>query len=418
MSGNLAQSYITKIEGHGRLNYNMRDRAVRIEIDEGERLFEKLVIGESYKDVPFIVARICGVCPTSHALGSIRAIETAFEVDVNDAINHLRRALQAAQIVQSHALHLFFLALPDYLKVKSGLELYEKSPHAFKIATKIKSLGDEVIEVIGGRAVHPVTPTVGGFLSVPERKKIEDLIRKVRSHIPIALESLELFAGFRYPHLKRTTEYFSLVQNGRVDILGNQIFSSGGVEVEATNYQYVIKEKVKSYSTAKFAEHDGHGFLVGAIARVNMMEGVDFNPKTANALRGLDIKIPFTNSFKNNLAQAIEVMHFMEEIELALTDYLHSRTARTKVPYQVKAGVGSAGIEAPRGTLYHSYKFDEKGMVVDCDIITPTVQNLTNLEDDANEYLRQNKNITIPRRERELEMLVRAYDPCITCSVH
>jgi sulfhydrogenase subunit alpha len=418
MSGTLAQSYITKIEGHGRLKYCCKENIVQIEIDEGERLFEKLVLGQSYLDVPFIVARICGVCPTSHALGSIRAIESAFEVEPNDAINDLRRALQGAQIVQSHALHLFLLALPDYLKVASGLDLYDKNPHAFKVATKIKSLADEVIEVIGGRAVHPVTPTVGGFLSVPSRKKIEELIKKVRGTMPQALETLEMFAGFRYPYLKRPTEYFTLVKNGTVDILGDTIFSSGGVEAEAESYPFIIKERVKSYSTAKFAEHDGHGFMVGALARVNLMEEKDFNPKTRSALRGLDIKIPFFNGYKNNLAQAIEVLHFLEEVEISLTNYLHGRSSRTKVSYKIKAGVGTAGIEAPRGTLYHSYKFDEKGVVVDCDIITPTVQNLTNLEDDANEYLRQNKQVSIVRRERELEMLVRAYDPCITCSVH
>lgn len=410
--------YISKIEGHGQLKYSIAENLVRVEIDEGERLFEKLVIGQSYKDIPFITARICGVCPTSHILAAIFAIENAFGVRPNDAITNLRKALQAAQIVQSHTLHLFFLALPDYLKAKNSLELYEKNPRVFKVASDLKKIADEVIETIGGRAVHPVTPTVGGFLKVPEKDTIEKLIVKVRSSQRLALEALDLFAGFHYPYLKRTTEYFSLSRNGTVDIFGDTLVSSGGVEIDAASYPYIITEKVKSYSTAKFAEHDGHGMMVGALARLNLMEESDLNHKAQNALKEAGITLPITSSFKNNVAQAVELVHFLEEIELRLVDYLGGRNERTKLPYRIAAKTGVGAIEAPRGTLYHSYELDKNGIVLNCDIVTPTVQNLTNLEDDANEYLRQNKQVTIPRRERELEMLVRAYDPCITCSVH
>ncbi len=418
MSHNVMDHYISKIEGHGRLKYNIKEKTVRIEIDEGERLFEKLVIGRSYKEIPFVTARIFGGCPTPHTLAAIRAIENAFEVRPNDAIESLRRALEAAQIVQSHALHLFFLALPDYLGVQNGIELHDKNPRVFELATSIKGTADKIIEIVGGRAVHPVSPTVGGFLSVPERKVIESLIADIRHSYRLAQETLDLFAHFRYPYLVRQTEYFSLTSKGAVDIMGDTLVSSGGVETEASNYQYLITEKVRPYSNAKFAEHDGHGMLVGAIARVNMMEVTDFHEKTQKAITDFGIKLPFTNSFKNNLAQAIEVLHYLEEIEKSLTDYLWGKSQRTKVGYRVREAVGVGAIEAPRGTLYHMYEFDSNGICTRCDIVTPTVQNLTNLEDDANEYLKQNKSVTIPRREKELTMLIRAYDPCLTCSVH
>lgn len=418
MSHNVLDQFIAKIEGHGRLKYSTREKSVRVEIDEGERLFEKLVVGRSYKDVAFITARICGVCPTAHTFSSIAAVENAFGVRVNDSINNLRRALISAQIVQSHALHLFFLAAPDYLKISNSIELYEKNPELFQIASEIKGIGDRVIEVVGGRSVHPVTPTVGGFNKVPTNKEIEDLIVRVRGKIRYAQEALELFAGFNYPYLSRKTNLFSLAKYGSVDIQGDTIVSSSGVESAISNYQYVISEVVKSYSTAKFAEHDKKSFLVGAIARVNMMEGHEFNEKTQKALKGFKIKYQTINSFKNNLSQAIEILHYLEEIEKSLTAYLWGKNERKKVGFQVKEAIGVGAIEAPRGTLYHMYEFDKNGIVQNCDIVTPTVQNLTNLEDDANWYLKQNKRVTIPRRERELEMLVRAYDPCITCSVH
>lgn len=418
MSHNVLNQYIAKIEGHGQLKYNVADNLVRIEIEEGERLFEKLVVGQNYIDVPFITARICGVCPTAHTLAAIRACEDAFAIQLNDSIMNLRRALESAQIVQSHALHLFFLALPDYLKVQNGLELHDKNPRVFKTASTLKKTADTIIEVMGGRAVHPVSPTVGGFLSAPERKKVEKLIKGIKNSYPLALEALELFSGFRYPHLDRKTEYLSLAKEGMPDILGSSIISSEGLETPAVNYQYIISEKVKSYSTAKFSEKDGHGFLVGALARLNLSGMSELNPKAKRAARSLNVKFPDYNTFKNNLAQAIELLHYLEEIEKSLTSYLEGRNQRYKEGYRVKSGTGVGVIEAPRGTLYHMYEFAKNGMVVNCDIITPTAQNLTNLEDDANEYLRQNKSVTIPRRQKELEMLVRAYDPCITCSVH
>jgi sulfhydrogenase subunit alpha len=418
MSHNVAGQYISKIEGHGKLKYSVADNLVRVEIDEGERLFEKLVVGQSYLDIPFIVARICGVCPTAHTLAAIDAIENAFSIETNDSIINLRRALMSGQIVQSHALHLFFLALPDYLGVKSGLELHEKNPRIFKLASSLKGTADRIIEVIGGRAVHPVSPTIGGFLSVPERKDIESLIKEIRSAERLAFEAIDLFANFKYPYLKTKTEYFSLTENGKVDILGNTIMSSDGVDTEISNYNFVFTEKIKSYSTAKFAEHDGQGMMVGAIARLNLMESCELNKKVQEAIKEFKIELPLNNSFKNNLAQAIEILHFLEETEKSLTNYLWNKDERKKVGYRVEAGTGVGAVEAPRGTLYHMYEFDEKGIVTKCDIITPTVQNLTNLEDDCNNYLKQNKQVTIPRRERELEMLIRAYDPCITCSVH
>lgn len=418
MAHNVLNQYIAKIEGHGKLKYSVAENLVRVDIDEGERLFEKLVVGQNYLDVPFITARICGVCPTAHTFAAILAIENAFDVSLNDSIISLRRALLSAQIVQSHALHLFFLALPDYIKVQNGLELHEKNPRIFKVATELKGLADKIIDIIGGRAIHPVSPTVGGFLSVPKEEEIKQLIISVRSAQAYGLEALEIFAGLKYPYLKRKTEYFSLAVDGKIDIFGDTIVSSEGVETDVLNYPFVIKEKVKSYSTAKFGEHAGHGFLVGAQARVNMMEESDFNAKTQKAISALGIKMPIDNTFKNNLAQAVELLHYLEEIEKSLDQYLSSKKSRSKVGYRTQAGTGVGAIEAPRGTLYHMYEFDARGVVTNCDIITPTVQNLTNLEDDANEYLRQNKSVTIPRRERELEMLVRAYDPCITCSVH
>jgi len=410
MSDSVLTSNVCRIEGHGNLKLDYKHNKVELVIGEGERLFEQLVLNHPFEDAPFITARICGVCPTAHVLASIEAIETAFEVKVTPNIINLRKALLAGQIIQSHALHLFFLALPDYMKVMNAIQLHEQDPELFKTAVVLKRLGDQVVEVIGGRAVHPVAPVVGGFLSVPSDEKIKKLIGDLESHLHLALETVELFAGFSYPKLKRETEYL-MSRNGR-------IISNRGLDTPLENYAYVFKESVRDGSTTKYGTRDGHGFMVGSLARLSLDS--DFlNPKAAYAYHKIWGKdFPTYNSFHNNVAQAIEMVHLIEEAVSCLNDVLGDKNKLFRVPFIARAGSGVGAVEAPRGTLYHSIKTDAKGTIVLYDIVTPTVQNLVNLEEDAAVMMQNNKGKNPERLYKEIEVLVRAYDPCITCSVH
>lgn len=410
MSDSVLTSNVCRIEGHGKLKLDYKNDKVELVIDEGERLFEQLVLGHPYDDAPFITARICGVCPTAHVLASIDAIETAFGVKVTPNIINLRKALLAGQTIQSHALHLFFLALPDYMKVMNAIQLHEQDPGLFKTAVALKKLGDEVVEVIGGRAVHPVAPVVGGFLSVPSDEKIRKLIGDLTAHLHLALEAVELFAGFKYPALKRETEYL-MIRNGR-------IISSRGLDTPLENYAYAFKENVREGSATKYGTRDGHGFMVGSLARLSL-DSDSLNPKAAYAYHKIWGKnFPTFNSFHNNVAQAIEMVNLIEEAVLALTDALADKNKLFRVPFTVCAGSGVGVVEAPRGTLYHAIKTDGRGNIILYDIVTPTVQNLVNLEEDAAELMRKDKGKSPEILYKEIEALVRAYDPCITCSVH
>ncbi len=410
MSDSVLTSNICRIEGHGNLKLDYKNNKVSLAIDEGERLFEQLVLNHPYEDAPFITARICGVCPTAHVLASIDAIETAFKVEVTPNIVNLRKALQAGQTIQSHALHLFFLALPDYMNVLNAIQLHEENPELFKAAVALKKLGDEVVEVIGGRAVHPVAPVVGGFLSVPSDEKLKKLINDLESHLHLALETVELFAGFHYPTLKRETEY--LMSRNR------RIISNRGLDTPLENYAYAFKENVRAGSQTKYGTRDGHGFMVGSLARLSL-DHDSLQPKAAYAYHKIWNKdFPTFNSFHNNIAQAIEMVNLIEEAVLDLKAVLVDKNKLFRVPFVVSAGSGVGAVEAPRGTLYHSVKTDEKGQIVLYDIVTPTVQNLVNLEEDASELMKQENGKNPEKLYKEIEMLVRAYDPCITCSVH
>jgi len=411
--------YICKIEGHGKLKLNYKTGHAKLKLDEGERLFEKLVSGRNYMDAPFITARICGVCPTAHTLASIKAVENAFNVEVTPNIIALRKALLAGQIIQSHSLHLFFLALPDYLDVINAVELHRERPELFTLATTVKNIGDQLVEIIGGRSVHPVTPTIGGFLSVPEKKDLKKLRDNLESHLAQTLETVELFASFKYPSIKRETEYLATKNSNHLSYYDcEKIFSNRGLETSVENYAYAFKEEVRNDSPAKYGKRDDHGFMVGALARLSL-DSEHLHSKAAYAYRQIwDKKLPSYNSFHNNVAQAIEIVHLTEEAIAQISNVLDDTNQVFKVPYRVVEGVGAGAVEAPRGTLYHGVKISEKGEIDLYDIVTPTDQNLVNLEEDANELMKKHKDLSSDKLYREIEMLIRAYDPCITCAVH
>jgi sulfhydrogenase subunit alpha len=419
MQESILSHYVCKIEGHGDLKLNFKSGKASLLIDEGERVFERIVLGRPYEDAPFITARICGVCPTAHVLTSIAAIEDALKVKVNDRIMALRLALNAGQIIQSHALHLFFLAAPDYLGVTNALELHEKNPAAFDTAVKLKKLGDKVVEVIGGRAVHPVSPVVGGFLSVPENDELKKLMSELSAAIPMALETVEIFSSFEYPKLKRKTEYLTSVKDNRIVYVGSdEIISDGKFRTSLENYGYAYSEVLREGATTKYGVRDGHGFMIGALARLSI-DHENLNPKALYAYREIWGKeFPTYNSFHNNVAQAIEMLHLLEEAVKQLQLAIDHSKELARVPYTVFESAGVGVVEAPRGCLYHSVKLDKNGIIKSYDIVTPTVQNLVNLEEDADELMATRGKKSEAEMYREIEMLIRAYDPCITCAVH
>lgn len=419
MSETVLNHYICKIEGHGDLKLDYKSGKARLVVDEGERLFEKLVTNRPYSDAPFITARICGICPTAHILASVKAIENAFGVKVTNNIVSLRKALLCGQIIQSHALHLFFLAAPDYLNVVNALELHQNNPELFKTAIKMKKVGDKIVEVIGGRAVHPTTPIVGGFTSVPTRNELRALTEEINSHLNAALETVELFSGFKYPTLKRETEYLAIQKDKKLSYYdGDLIVSNRNLKTPVENYPYAMKEMVVEDSTAKQATRDGHGFMVGALARLSL-DNEHLHPKAAYSYHQIwGHHFPTFNSFHNNVAQAIEIVHLMEEAIFELEKVINDKNEIYRVPYSVKAGQGVGAIEAPRGTLYHGVNIDDKGFITLYDIVVPTVQNLVNMQEDATEYLSKNLTKNKEKTYHEIEMVIRAYDPCITCSVH
>ncbi|TSC92980.1 MAG: Nickel-dependent hydrogenase large subunit [Candidatus Berkelbacteria bacterium Licking1014_7] len=411
---------IAKIEGHGALDIDFSAKKAKLRILEGERLFEGILVGRPFDQTYWITPRICGVCPIVHALASVKAVERAFRAQVSSQTIHLRSLLFCSQMIQSHILHLVFLSLPDYLGLDRGTEIKDQHPRYFSFALNIKKAADFIAETIGGRAVHPTTITAGGFFRLPKISQIKAIKSQLMQILNDAEGVLNLALSLDYPQLKNPCEYLSACpyDENEYPIYNYQkILSNRGFGLKIENYQTEIKEKVVSNSTAKFARRKGSGFMVGALARMALFSD-RFSPLIKKYLEKIDIEEMKFNPFYNNLAQPFEILHYTEQGILLCDKILRDGLdERPTVGFKIKSGRGVGVMEAPRGTLYHDYTFDAKGNVLKANIITPTVQNLTHIEEDGNALL-----LTCDRSKNEcidlIKMLIRAYDPCITCSVH
>lgn len=394
----ISNEFIAKIEGHGSLAVDWNNNSVKLNVHEGERLFEGILVGRTAEEAHWITPRICGVCPIAHNLASLGAIEDAYGIKINETSRLLRRLMVCGQMIQSHVLHLFFLVLPDYVGIDRGTELAQKDPKSFGKALALKELGDEIAYVIAGRNVHPTTTTIGGFHKVPSKDDLKSLLKKLEETKDEAKWAEKLFGGLEYPALKVDLELVAQVDD--------KIVSNKNASVPVKDYKANIEEELRDYSTAKFGKFQGKEMMVGSLARLALGDNKKY-------------KLDFQNPFHNNMAQAVEITLFHKQareiIEKLLKVEMDATIAQSSATPSLK-GIGA--VEAPRGGLYHEIHLDEKGIITYANIITPTVQNLTSIEKSAQALLEQHKNLEIKERERLLNMLVRAYDPCITCSVH
>ena len=409
------------MEGHAGFMANVLDgdvKSAKLEIQEGIRLIEGVLIGRHYKDMPIVAQRICGICPVVHNLTAIKSLESAFGLKVSEETKKLRTLMELSQIIHSHALHLFFLSLADFLDIDNDIKLVKKYPEQTQKAIKIREYGMEIIKVVGGRVVHPLTNEVGGFKKAPDRESLKNLVKESGHILNLALELAEFFKTIKVPEFSRETEYVSLAKKGGYAIYDGDIFSNRGLHIPVEKFESNFHELSKQTEVIKRMEHNGKSYMVGAIARININK-IKLRPHASWFLDSLKWKFPDYNPFHNVMSQMVEIIHCIEESEKILKELLHSDLEQviTK-PYEIKEGKGVAAVEAPRGTLYYHVDVDSKGYIRNVNIITPTAQFLSNLEDDIMEYIPSIIKLSDTARTRKLRAFIRAYDPCISCAVH
>ena len=419
---NIEVSPLSRVEGHGDLILDVKNKKIeklQMRIPESPRFFEAMLVGRNYTEPSHLTSRICGICSVAHTFTSIKATETALGIKLNEQILKLRRLINHGEYIQSNCLHVYFLAAPDFLGVGSVVPLVKTHPAVVNIAVNMKKVGNEIVRIVGGRAVHPITTIVGGFTKLPTEEGLYKIKEMLKSLYPDLETSLKVFKTLKIPSFERETEYISLSNKHEYALYDGDIKSSDGWTINAQDYLSKINEKVVHHSTGKFCWASRDAYMVGALSRFNN-NYLQLSDNAKSYAEELGLKSPSFNTFMINIAQFIEIIHSVDDSLRLIDELLETGLDESKamVKINVKAGRGVGAVEAPRGLLIHDYTYDARGRVTKANLIIPTNMNYANIEKDLETFVPQ----IIEKSEGEIklgcEMLIRAYDPCISCSTH
>ncbi len=403
-------NHICKVEGHANLTLKIVENKVKkceLKANEGARFFEALVLGKKVEDVQEIVSRICGICSSAHSVASIQALESALKIKPDENQLRLRELLMIGERIRSNATHLYFLALPDYLGFSSAITMTKAHKEKIDNAIKLIQLGNKIIEVFGGREIHP-------FIKIKEeiKQNPDKIIDDLEDYQKIIRKTIGLFLNIPYPVLERESDYLSLKDKDYATIKGKIVSNSGKINIR--DYKKHLKENIKEYATSKFVLKDSKPYMAGAMARIlNNKEQLDNESKKYLNKNELSLKNPFFN----NIAQALELLHLSKKA-VKLAEKLEKQEKVSK--FKIKKGHGVSAVEAPRGTLFHEYKINNNGKISYCNIIPPTTQNLNMMEIDIASHIENTLKKTKSKEKivLEAEKIIRAYDPCFSCSTH
>lgn len=422
--------FLTRVEGHGHIVVDVQKgllQKAELQIVEAPRFFEAMLQGRSIFEAQHITSRICGICACGHSLASIQAAENAIGFTPSEQTLQLRKLLLHMENLDSHLLHIYMLAAPDLLGVQSFMGLMKDHADAVRRALRMKKACNDVCDILVGRHVHPISCVVGGFTKLPDIKQLEEmqtLLLQIREDLA---PTVELVAALKFPDFTRETEYVALVSDdAEYPLLAGDIGSSDQVRKIKEEYCSVTNEFLVPHSSAKHAKLSRDSYAVGALARFNLNSD-KLQPAAKAVAEKIGLVAPCYNPFLNTAAQLVECAHCAEEalqiIEQCLNQGIdQSETVIVGVnenqSIQVKAGRGVGAVEVPRGLLFHDYEVDDKGIIQQANCVIPTGQNLQNIEDDMHKLVPEILEKSEAEITLALEMLVRAYDPCISCSTH
>jgi coenzyme F420-reducing hydrogenase alpha subunit len=422
--------YLTRVEGHGNIVVNVNDGVLeecKLEIVESPRFFEGMLRGRSIFEAQHVTSRICGICACGHSLASIQAAEDAIGFKPSDQTIRLRKLLLHMENLDSHLLHIYLLVAPDLLGVKSFVPLIDSHNKVVRRALRMKKTCNDVCDILAGRHIHPISSIVGGWTKLPDEKALDAMLAYLNGMIPDMNATIELAAGLKFPELQRDTEYVALVSDdGEYPLLMGDVGSTDGVRMNKKDYKKITNEFVVPHSSAKHTKLSRESYAVGALARFNVNYS-KLRKEAKDIAAAVGMKPKVTNPYLNTVAQLIEcaeslydaidiVKHFKEK------GVDHSEAVVVGLNEQkrilVKAGSGVGAVEVPRGLLFHHYEVDDKGIIVNANCIIPTGQNCNNIEHDMKKLVPEILDKSEAEITLALEMLVRAYDPCISCSAH
>jgi len=418
----LSMEHLTKVEGSAALNLrvvNGQVKEVHFALTEYKRFFTEALKGKSVAAIPPHLARICGTCSNAHIMASIEAGEKALGIVPTPQTKLLRTLTMHGLMIRDHALHLYLFSLPDIFGKDAFLDLDENIPAEHQLlhdGFAVKSAGNFLATLIAGRSVHATYPVIGGFLKFPAPTGIAEAVEKLRAVRPAVLRLVELFKNAPF-HFDRQTKYMALIPNNRFGYLEGRIMTSTGEVYDESEFRAHLEHIVLPYSQASAYTYKGEGYMVGALARLNLAKD-KLHPKTKESLAEVLKLFPATDIFLNNVAQAVEILHSVDESVEILSN--NTFGPEPVLRFEVKESVGVGVIEAPRGTLYHKLVIGADGKVIAGEVVVPTGQNQINIERDIARLVQElvDQNTAPEKIPPEIEKLIRAYDPCMSCGSH
>jgi sulfhydrogenase subunit alpha len=411
--------YLARVEGEGAMTVRLADgrvEHVELRIFEPPRFFEALLRGRSFREPPDITARICGICPVAYQTSAVNALERLCGVEVPGPIRLLRRLLYCGEWIESHALHVYLLHAPDFLGYPGAVELARDAPATVERGLALKKTGNAVMALIGGREIHPVNVRVGGFYRAPTRSELRTLIDPLERAREAALETVRWVSGFDFPEREVECELVALSAPDGYAIEDGRIRSDRGLDVAPAEYDEHFEEEHVERSTALHSRLRERGtYLCGPLARF-ALNHERLSPLALESAREAGLEAPCRNPFRSIVVRAVELVYACDEA-LRLIDAYEQPDAPA-VPVAPAAGTGHGVSEAPRGLLYHRYRVDADGTIVDAKIVPPTAQNQRAIEDDLRDVVGRNAHLADEQLRDLCELTIRNYDPCISCATH
>jgi coenzyme F420-reducing hydrogenase alpha subunit len=410
---------LARVEGEGAMLVRIKDGQVtdvKLKIFEPPRFFEAFLRGRSYLEAPDITARICGICPVAYQMSAVHAMEHALDLEIPHSIRELRRLIYCGEWIESHALHVFMLHAPDFLGYPDAIQMAKDHSNLVQQGLELKKLGNEVISFLGGRAIHPINVRVGGFYRTPARQELEPLGERLKRGRDACLDIVRWTRTLPIREYSRDYEFVALRHPDEYPMNEGRIVSNHGLNISPDEYAANFEEEHVPYSNALHSTIKGRGaYLTGPLARYNL--NFDRLPASVQeTARDVGLDGSCLNPFESIIVRSLEMLYAFEEAIRIIDSY--EPPVAPFVDAEVRPATGCAATEAPRGTLYHRYSIDEKGIIQDATIVPPTSQNQKMIESDLRDYVTPRVEMPPERLRTECEQVIRNYDPCISCSTH
>ncbi len=417
----ISVDYLARVEGEGALTVRIRGQEVddvQLRIFEPPRFFEAFLRGRSYLEAPDITARICGICPVAYQMSSCHALERALGMEVGGPIRELRRLLYCGEWIESHALHIYLLHAPDFLGYPDAVHLAKDHPEAVRHGLELKKAGNHLMQVVGGREIHPVNVRIGGFYRCPTVDELGALRPELERALALAEETVRFAAALDFPDIEEDYEFVALRNEREYPMNEGEVASNRGLRVPMHQFEDVFEEVHVAHSTALHSVRRGAGsYLVGPLARYALNHD-RLPPRARSAANEAGLGGTVRNPYRSIVVRAVEVVFACEEALRLLDHYRPPAAPFVEPPPTFRATEGSAITEAPRGMLYHRYRLNDGGLIEAAKIVAPTSQNQKRIEDDLRHLVERSLALDDASLTDACERAIRNHDPCISCSTH